>query len=154
MMHHHFEAAEIASLFRSIRQLWDGRNLTIVEGANTRFGIGNDLLEGALSVTRILCPNKNAYEELEQIKERCSGADPGNLFLVALGPAAKPLVMHLQESGLRALDVGHLDIEYEWYRRSAKTPSPVPGKAVNEAGTRGYEADEAEQTDFANYLRP
>ena len=133
MMHSHLDHARIKTLFQHIERLWRGRNVTIVEGINTKFGIGNDLLEGASSIKRILCPNRNAFEKLQSIKEACLEIDRNDLFLVALGPAAKPLVLQLQECGRRAIDVGHLDIEFEWFLRGAKKPSPVPGKAVNEA---------------------
>ena len=36
--------------------------------------------------------------------------------------------------GYQALDVGHLDIEYEWFLRRATGKIPIPGKFVNEAG--------------------
>ena len=32
------------------------------------------------------------------------------------------------------MDIGHLDIEYEWSFIGAKHQVPVPGKYVNEAG--------------------
>ena len=36
--------------------------------------------------------------------------------------------------GYQALDVGHIDIEYEWYLRKATNKIPIEGKYVNEAG--------------------
>ena len=150
MMHRHFPRSKIDSLFRDIQRLWHARDVTIVEGTDTRFGVGNDLLDNAASVTRILCPSRNAFEALRQIEESCLAVPTGNLFLVALGPAAKPLIVRLHRSGRRALDLGHLDIEYEWFLRDAKGPVLVPGKAMD--GTVGTEGTGASGED-AMYLR-
>ena len=66
--------------------------------------------------------------------------DQDALYLVALGPAAKPLVVSLMHSGRRAIDVGHLDVEYEWYLRAAQKKTSIPGKAVNEVGSQSMNA--------------
>ena len=145
LMYQNFDAARIARLFESIKALWADRHVTIVEGNETRFGVGNDLLDNATSVTRILCPSRNAFEALDLIEARCLTVTPDNLFLIALGPAAKPLVVRLWRAGRRALDIGHLDIEYEWFVRGATGPILVPGKAMD--GTVGPRQDDATQHD-------
>ena len=38
---------------------------------------------------------------------------------------------------VQALDIGHIDIEYEWYRTGATTKTVVVGKATQEAHTSG-----------------
>ena len=150
MIHRHLPPSKTDGLFRDIRRLWHARDVTIVEGTDTKFGVGNDLLDNAASVTRILCPSRNAFEVLEQIEESCLALPVGNLFVVALGPAAKPLIVRLHRSGRRALDLGHLDIEYEWFLRDAKRPILVPGKAMD--GTVGTEGTGTSVED-ALYLR-
>ena len=37
------------------------------------------------------------------------------LFILALGPMATVLAYDLARLGYRALDLGHIDIEYEWF---------------------------------------
>ncbi|MDD7357228.1 MAG: GT-D fold domain-containing glycosyltransferase, partial [Streptococcus hyointestinalis] len=41
------------------------------------------------------------------------------LVLVMLGPTAKVLVKRLADSGIQAIDLGHIDSEYEWYQMKA-----------------------------------
>ena len=41
------------------------------------------------------------------------------MFLISLGVAAKFLAEKLFLEGYRALDIGNLDMEYEWYLRGA-----------------------------------
>lgn len=51
----------------NIRKIWENRDLYIIEGQSTRFGYGNDLLQNAKSVHRILCPPKNAFDKYDDI---------------------------------------------------------------------------------------
>ena len=49
-----------------------------------------------------------------------------------MGPTATLLSFDLFKLGYKALDVGHIDIEYEWYLRKAKKKIPIKNKDVNE----------------------
>ena len=42
------------------------------------------------------------------------------LILLALGPTATVMAYNLAQKGYQAIDIGHIDIEYEWYRMGAK----------------------------------
>ena len=43
------------------------------------------------------------------------------LILIMLGPTAKVLAAHLANDGYQALDIGHIDSEYEWLQMGAQT---------------------------------
>lgn len=116
-----------------VRKIWDCRNVVIVEGRYTRFGVGNNLLENTQSVKRILCPERNAYDIYEIILGECKKIKKDCLVLCALGPTATVLVKDLCDAGYQAIDIGHLDIEYEWFLTGAKNKSAIANKYVNEA---------------------
>lgn len=119
------------SLFKEIKKIWDKEDIVIVEGKYSRLGVGNDLFSNAKSVKRILCPNKNAFAKYEKIlKETLKYKD--KLVLIALGPTATVLAYDLFKNNVRALDLGHLDLEYEWYLSGAKEKQIVKNKIVNE----------------------
>ena len=124
--------------FDLLKSLWQGRDVLIVEGEETRLGVGNDLLSGAASVRRILCPAKNAFDVYDEI-EACvlAHAEKESLVLLALGPTATVLAHDLAMKDVQALDIGHIDIEYEWYRTGATTKTVVAGKATQEAHASG-----------------
>ena len=42
------------------------------------------------------------------------------------------LAADLSNEGLWAIDVGHLDVEYEWYKNGVKEKTAIKGKYVNE----------------------
>ena len=57
--------------FAKIRKIWENRDVVIVEGTRTHNGVGNDLLDSARSIERIICPPKDAYGALPAITEAC-----------------------------------------------------------------------------------
>lgn len=124
--------------FRQVQSIWSGRNVTIVEGANTRFGVGNDLLDNAQSVKRIICPSENAFQSYRSILEAVmQTASKNDLILACLGPTATILSGDLALEGYQSVDIGHFDIEYEWMLKGAHKKTPVYGKYTNEAGYKG-----------------
>ena len=105
--------------FAKLKKLWQDKDLLIVEGLTSRSGVGNDLFDGARSIKRIICPSRNAYSKLEAIKQAVREHEDNRLILTMLGPTAKVLVYDLVQEGYRALDIGHIDSEYEWFQMGA-----------------------------------
>lgn len=115
-----------------IKRIWDNRDVVIVEGDKTRAGYGNDLFDNAKSLQRILCPTQNAFDKYEEILETVLRVEKSRLILAVLGPAAKVLVYDLMRYGYQAVDIGQIDMEYEWYLAGAKERVPIPGKYVSQ----------------------
>ncbi|MGT2968444.1 MULTISPECIES: SP_1767 family glycosyltransferase [Streptococcus] len=108
-----------AIYFEAIRNLWQGRDLLLVEGETSRSGVGNDLFANAASVARIVCPSKNAFAHYDGIMEQILEHAAGKLVILMLGPTAKVLAYDLMKRGYQAIDLGHIDSEYEWYQMKA-----------------------------------
>lgn len=100
--------------FEKLKRLWNEEDILIVEGSQSRSGVGNDLFDGAKSIHRIICPPQNAFSEYETIKSCIRENAQGKLVLIMLGPTAKVLAYELAMEGFRAIDLGHIDSEYEW----------------------------------------
>lgn len=107
--------AHAARIFPKLRQLWQGKDILFVEGEKTRLGVGNDLFDNARSIKRVLCPATNAFDYYNEIVETVSSVWSGELILLALGPTATVLAADFADMGMRAIDLGHVDIEYEWF---------------------------------------
>lgn len=107
--------SESGNWFKMIKGIWNERDIVIIEGNLSRSGVGNDLFDNTNGIERILCPSKNAFTKIEEILSVASTVDHNKLILVALGPSAKILVYRLFKLGYQAIDIGHLDSEYEWY---------------------------------------
>ncbi|MBS7340323.1 MAG: DUF1792 domain-containing protein [Lachnospiraceae bacterium] len=127
-----------------IKKIWQEKDIVIVEGGRTHNGVGNDLFDSARSIERIIGPSKDAYVMLDEIMEACRQYPKDRLFLVSLGVAAKFLTERLFLEGYRVLDIGNLDMEYEWYLRKATGKEKlekhdVVGRTKNlEAGYQDY----------------
>lgn len=113
------EKGQAAASFSALKELWKGRDLLIVEGETSRSGVGNDLFTEAKSIQRIICPSRNAFSQYESILEAIRSRADGCLVLLMLGPTAKVLARDLHAEGHQAIDLGHIDSEYEWFRMGA-----------------------------------
>lgn len=135
-----------AEFFEKMKGLWANKNILIVEGDMSRLGMGNDLFAQAKTVRRIVTFSQNAFSVYTKLLERTReiGQDY-DLVLIALGPTATVLAYDLAKLGIRALDIGHIDIEYEWFLRKATDKIPILGKHVNEAITPAVEHTKGEE---------
>jgi Domain of unknown function (DUF1792). len=127
----------VLAYIEKLKQIWEQRELTVVEGEKTRMGVGNDLFDNAKRVRRILGPAENAFSHYDEILATILEKVPqDDLVLLALGPTATILAYDLFRKGYQAVDIGHVDISYEWFLRGVKNPYErivVPGKYTNEA---------------------
>lgn len=117
-----------------IKQIWDGRNIVIIEGSQTCSGVGNDLYGNAKSIQRILGPKLSGFSKYDEIHDYViKNISKDKLILLCFGITATVLAYELSKLGYQAIDIGHLDIEYEWFRMGAKERVAINGKFTNEA---------------------
>lgn len=125
-------------IIQEFKKLWKGRPIICIEGEKTRLGVGNDLFSEASSFKRILLPATDAYNKIYDVLEwielnQEQYVSEDTLFIIAAGMAATVLAYRLCERGYQALDLGHIDIQYEYYLRKADGKIAIPGKYTNEA---------------------
>lgn len=119
--------------FNLWKKVWKDKDVIIVEGEKTRLGVGNDLFDEVKSIKRILAPNINAFAYYKRLIYEIQQYDTNYLVLLALGPTATVLAADLSKEGYQAIDIGHIDVEYEWMKMGAKSRVAIQGKFVNEA---------------------
>ncbi len=125
------------TLFEGLKKIWNQRNVVIVEGVFSRLGMGNDLFSNVSSLKRILCPASNAFDKYDDILEAVSTIEKDKLILISLGPTATVLAYDLHIRGYQAIDLGHIDLEYEWYLRGVTERIAIDNKVVNELDVQG-----------------
>lgn len=118
--------------FQHLQQIWENRDILMIEGEKTRTGIGNDLFHNAKRIQRILCPAEHAFDQYDNILNTALTQDRNLLVLIALGPTATVLAYDLAKAGFQALDIGHIDMEYEWMLAGQGIRTTVPNKYNNE----------------------
>ena len=119
--------------FQFIKNIWKDKDIVIIEGEESRLGIGNDLFNNASSIERILAPKRDAFDKYSKILNEAKKLDKNKLILLALGPTATVLAYDLSKLGYQAIDIGHIDIEYEWFLQGAKEKVAIENKYVGEA---------------------
>lgn len=137
------DKSQCTAWIEGIKQIWKDKDVVVVEGGRTHNGVGNNLLDSAKTVERIIGPSSDAYAKLDELMDCCRNYSKDRLFLISLGVAAKFLAERLYLEGYRALDIGHLDMEYEWYIHKASKKEKIPkhdiiGEDANL--TAGYQA--------------
>ena len=146
----HYEKCD--SYFKKIKKIWAGRDVVICEGEGTRFGLFNDLLNGAKSISRILCPARSAFDRYDAILSAFNDIRPDYLVLAALGPTATVLAYDLCKKGYQAIDVGHLDLEYEWFlRKEVVLGAPVKFKYVD-SGSEGRKVHRLDDPEYKRQI--
>lgn len=118
--------------FENIKKIWNEQDVLIVEGEYTRFGVGNDLLNNAASVSRVMAPSQNAFSKYDEIVAKVREQGRNKLILAILGPTATVMAYDLSNEGYWIIDIGQLDVEYEWYLRRVEERCNIPYKCVSE----------------------
>ncbi len=116
------------------KKIWQNKRILIVEGDETCMGMGNDLFADVADLKRVLVPRENAfarYDQIKQLVEDKVAQHNFDLVIAAIGPTATVLAYDLSPQ-IQVLDLGHLDIQYEYYRRHSKKMTQIKGKYTNE----------------------
>lgn len=117
-----------------LKHIWENQHVILVEGKESRLGVNNDLFDKTKSLQRILGPSENAFDKHDELFATVKHhATSESLILLALGPTATAMAFELAKEGYWAVDIGHVDIEYEWLLLGAETKVPIPGKYTNES---------------------
>ena len=127
------DKSKSSNILNKLKKIWSKKEIVIIEGEESRLGVGNDLFDNCLSIERIICPKNNCYEKYNDILEKVKNkVYKDKLILIALGPTATVLAYDLSKLGYVALDIGHVDIEYEWFLMKADKKMNIEGKYVGE----------------------
>ena len=124
----------------NIKRIWNERDIVIIEGEFSRLGVGNDFFDNARNIERIIAPAKDAFDKCDEIETYVKDyIDTNKLIILALGPTATIMAADLSKYGYQSIDLGHADLEYEWYLSNAKRKISISGKAVNESDDKNSE---------------
>ncbi|MEH7130442.1 SP_1767 family glycosyltransferase [Neobacillus drentensis] len=137
--------------FLKFRMIWDNREIILVEGEQSRLGAGNNLFSNAKSLKRILCPAENAFSKYKEIINEVRKYDKSSLILLALGPTATVLAYDFSNMGYQAVDIGNVDIEYEWFLKRTEVKIPVKHKYTGEVAN-GTKVEKLHNQEYENEI--
>lgn len=121
-------------IFNKFKLVWKQKDILIIEGIGCHLGLDNDLFSECNSIERILCPSKNAINKYDEILKAVNEVDKNKLILLALGQTATALSYDLFKEGFQSIDLGHLDVEYEWFLAKSIEKIKIKNKNTNEVG--------------------
>ncbi len=127
------------NIFKKLFHIWENKEVVLIEGEKSRLGVGNDIFSKVKCLERILCPNENAFLKYKEILEKSQKIDKNKIILLSLGPTAKVLAYDLFLLGYRAIDIGHIDMEYEMFLRENNEQAKVKYKYFSEIKERNPE---------------
>ena len=146
------DKSKIHEYVKKLKQIWDKKDILIIEGEKSRLGIGNDLFNNSKSIKRILCPAVNAFNVYDKILNQARKIDKSILILLALGPTSTVLAYDLHKLGYQVIDVGHIDIEYEWFLKNTTKKIQIKNKYVNEVHGNKFKIGKVKDKKYYNEI--
>lgn len=117
-----------AGYYDKVATLWRGQDVCVVRGSGKSLSASD--LDGARTVTEIICARNSAFTDYAGILERILSVNPKRVLL-GLGPTATVLAVDLCAKGIHALDLGHLAMFMRKFRKGEAAVVTDEDKAVD-----------------------
>ena len=104
------------------------------------------------SIQRVICPAENAFEIYDRILNQLLKLPKDKLILLALGPTATVLAYDMYKAGYHVIDIGHVDIEYEWFLRKATKKIKIENKYVTEVKEGRVDIQDIKDSKYQNEI--
>ncbi len=103
-----FKNSEFQHYTKLLQSLWNGRDVIIVTGKDSRFEMLPELFDNIRSHKFVYGLKQHAFRDYEKLLEEIKLDAKEKLILLALGPTATILAHDLAIAGYQAIDIGHL----------------------------------------------
>lgn len=117
----YFKNYNYQAYFDKIRQIWDKKDIVIVCGKTVFDKIETNIFDNASSIEYVYIPSIDAFEQYDSILSECLQKDVSKPFILICGPTAKVLAYDLMKNNRRALDLGHIAKQYDWFKKNKRT---------------------------------
>ena len=107
------------------KDLWDGKKACFVTGISSKMNVGHFMFDNLSDSKHIYSLPANAYDEINELVEKCIASSDIDVFLIALGPTGTVLASRLAKLGYWALDIGHLNNSYDTVFNNMPTPEKL-----------------------------
>ena len=146
------DKSKVKEYVEKLKQIWEKQQVCIVEGEFSRLGAENNIFDKASSVERIICPAQNAFEKYDIILNTCKKIKKYKLILLSLGPTATILAYDLCKLGYWVIDIGHIDLEYEWFLMNATERVKIDTKYVAEVNNGDSKIKDIKNKKYADSI--
>lgn len=104
--------------FNKTKNLFNNKKLLIVSGNGILKKLKYNIFENALQKNYIYAPSINAYDEYDELLNKCLKFPKDTVIILMIGPTSKVLAYELANNGYTAYDVGHLAEDYDAYKNN------------------------------------
>lgn len=115
-----FKNHDFNSYYEKIKHIWRDKNITIICGKTVFDKIKVNIFDCAKSINFIHAKSKNAFEDYDELIKKAKKIDKNRLVVLILGPTATILAYDLAKLGYKALDIGHIAKDYDWFYKYVK----------------------------------
>lgn len=115
-----YENYDFKEYFSKIKELWRGREITIICGKTVFDSIQINIFDCAKSIDYKYAPSKDAFDFYDELLIEALKLDKEKLIIAILGPTATVLAYDLAMRGYQALDFGHIAKDYDYFCRKVK----------------------------------
>lgn len=104
------------------KMVWSNKNVCFITGEGSRMNASHIIFDNMKASQHIHSKSRNAYDDIDNVIEKCKLVKNVDMFLIALGPTGTVLASRLHKLGYRALDIGHLNNSYDTVFNNAPRP--------------------------------
>lgn len=104
-------------IYKQLRKLWNKKEIVLVGCREAHQKITYNIYDNASKETWIYTPNKNAFNEYDNILNQIKQHPKTSLIILMVGPTSKVLADDLSKLGYTALDMGHIAKSYDFYKK-------------------------------------
>lgn len=112
-----YKTYNFEGLFSSFRKIWDNKKIVLVSCKKALEDLQYNIFDNASEIRKEIVPAKNCFEFYDEILKNLTGYDKDYIIILMCGPTAKVLCSDLTKLEYRALDLGHIAKDYDWYKR-------------------------------------
>lgn len=112
-----FENYDFDDYFQKIKDLWRGKDIAIICGETVFNSIQTNVFGCAKTIEYQYAPSRDAFDFYDQIFEKAKTLDSQKLIIIILGPTATVLAYDMARLGYRALDLGHVAKDYDYFTK-------------------------------------
>lgn len=108
---------EFKEYFDKVKKIWDNKDIVIGCGKTVFDNIKYNIFSNAKNIQYEYMPSKNAYTVYDELVDRLKKYDKEKLIILILGQTATILAYDLSNAGYRALDLGHIAKDYDYFMK-------------------------------------
>ena len=91
------------------------------------------------------------FDKYDEILSAFNDIKPDNLILITFGPTATVLAYDLCHKGYQLIDIGQLDLDYEWFLRKDVVGTPLEFKYV-EGSSKGRKVHRFQDPEYKRQI--